>query len=281
MTRVFAPFVLVVCLAAASDVLSVVKANRSGVTASQLGVPLAGRFSATNVTAADLIAAAYGGTVPLDSAHITGMPSWATRDRFDVEARAERFDPMEDSEDDSAIFLAFAMVRTMLADRFALRVHDGSRVEPVYALVRTARPQPGGLTPTRRDCEAFANAGPFAEPPRGPGGTPLPPCGVRVRRGEIVASGGTLAVLARRLSTLAGVGREVIDATGDVRRYDFALRWTASPAPFGATDDTAAVTASGPSIFTALEEQLGLKLNAQRAPVRVLIIDRVQRPSPN
>ena len=278
MTRLLAPFLLVVSLGAASDVLSVVKPNRSDALGVQLGVPFAGRFTATNVTVATLIGAAYGGTVPLDASRISGLPSWATRDRFDVEARVEMPEFVEDSEDDAAIFAAFTMVRAMLADRFALRVHDSSRVEPVYALVRATRATARGLALTARDCDAEAKAGPFVEAPRGPDGLPLPPCGVRVRSGDIVASGGTFAVLARRLSGVAGVGRQVVDVTGDAGRYDFALRW--SPPQTQAERDSAAADA-GPSLFTAIQEQLGLRLESRRAPVRVLIVDRLERPTPN
>ena len=277
MTRLLAPFVLVVSLTGASDVLSVVKPNRSGALGAQLGVPFDGRFTATNVTVAALIAAAYGGTIPLDAQRMSGLPSWATRDRFDIEARVDRVEPSEDSEDDAAIFAAFAMVRTLLADRFALRVHEDSRVEPVYALVRDSRLK-AGLTLTGRDCDAFAQGGPFAESPPGPDGRPLAPCGVRVRRGEIVASGGTLAVLARRLSAVAGVDREVIDLTNDPNRYDFTLHWDP---PQTQTEHDAAPSDAGPSLFTALPEQLGLRLESRRAPVRVLIVDRVERPTTN
>ena len=278
MTRLIAPVALAVSLIGVSDVLSVVKLNRSGGLEAQLGVPFDGRFTATNVTVAALIAAAYGGTIPLDAQRLSGLPSWATRDRFDIEARVDGVEPTEDSEDDAAIFAAFAMVRALLVDRFALRVHEDSRVEPVYALVRDSRLKPAGLTLTGRDCDAFAQAGPFAESLPGPDGRPLPSCGVRVRRGEIVASGGTLAVLARRLSAVAGVEREVIDLTRDPNRYDFTLHWV--PARMQAEPETAPSDA-GPSLFTALPEQLGLRLESRRAPVRVLIVDRVERPMPN
>ena len=278
MTRLLAPFLLVVSLGAAADVLSVVKPSRSEAAGARLAVPLDGRFTATNVTVAALIGAAFGGTVPLPATRISGLPAWATRERFDFEARDTQPEFVEDSDDDAAIAGAFAMVRTMLADRFALRLHEGSRVEPVYALVRTTRRATPGLKPTTRDCEAMAKAGPFAEGPRGPDGLPMPPCGVRVRSGEIVASGGTLAVLAKRLSGLAGVGREVMDLTGDAARYDFTLRW--SPPQTQAERDSATADA-GPSLFTAIQEQLGLRLEPRRAPVRVLIVDRLERPTPN
>ena len=146
MTRLIAPVALAVSLIGVSDVLSVVKLNRSGGLEAQLGVPFDGRFTGTNVTVAALIAAAYGGTIPLDAQRLSGLPSWATRDRFDIEARVDGVEPTEDSEDDAAIFAAFAMVRALLVDRFALRVHEDSRVEAVYALVRDSRLKPAGLT---------------------------------------------------------------------------------------------------------------------------------------
>jgi bla regulator protein blaR1 len=280
MMRLLAPFVLVVCLSAAADVISVVKPNRSGGLGAQLGVPFAGRFTATNVTAAGLIAAAYGGLLPLDASRIEGLPAWASQQRFDIEVRAEDAEPTEDSEDDAAIAAAFAIVRTMLADRFALRVHDASRLGPVFVLERTGRAS-AALKRTTRDCDDFAKLGPFVEGPRGPDGLPLGPCGVRVRAGELAGSGATLATLASRLSTVPGVGRDVIDRTGLEGRYDFLLRW-APPQPAQADrDGTAAVSDSGPSLFTALREQLGLRLRSDRAPLRVLVIDHIDRPTPN
>src|SRR6476619_4080444 len=113
MTRLLAPFLLVVSLGAASDVLSVVKLDRSGGLGAQLAVPLDGRFTATNVTVAAVTGTAYGGTVPLDPSRISGLPAWANRDRFDFEARATRPEFAEDSEDDAAIVAAFGLVRTM------------------------------------------------------------------------------------------------------------------------------------------------------------------------
>ena len=74
------------------------------------------------------------------------------------------------------------------------------------------------------------------------------------------------------------MGREVVDLTGDAGRYDFALRW--SPPQTQAERDNAASDA-GPSLFTAIQEQLGLRLESRRAPVRVLIVDRLERPTPN
>src|SRR3954470_18966501 len=281
MTRLLAPFVLVVSLAAASDPLSVVKPNRSGAPGAQLGVPFAGRFTATNVTVFDLVAAAYGGSLPLDASQIAGLPSWAKSERFDVEARADDAAPTEDSEDDEAIGAAFAMVRAMLADRFHLRIHDTSRQEQIYELVTGRNGIRAALTPTRRDCDAIAHAGPFSTPPPGADPAMWVPCGIRVRPGEIASAGGTLAQLARHLAPVADVRRQVIDRTGVTGRFDFTLHWTPAQAAQAAASGAPSAVEAGPSLFTAMQEQLGLRLVAARGPVRVIAVERLERPTPN
>jgi len=279
MTRVLAPFVLVVSLAAASDVLSVIKPNRSGAPGGQLGVPSGDRFSATNVTVQALVAAAYGAGLPLFGDRIIGMPAWAARDRYDVEARQAGLELPDEPADDAGIFAAFGLVRRVLADRFALRVHEESRAAPIYLLKRLTVAS-SRLRPTKVDCDAILRAGPFGEV-LGPDGRPLPPCGVRMRAGQITGAGGTLAQLASSLSQARGVEREVVDGTGLEGRFDFTVEWTPPQAPAPAGDDVAPAVQAGPSIFTALQEQLGLKLEASRGHVRVLVVDRLERPTAN
>jgi uncharacterized protein (TIGR03435 family) len=288
MKRVFAPFVLVVSLLAvgagatgAPDVLSVIKPNRSGGVSGTLGVPLGGTFEATNVTALDLIAAAYGTVTPLDAGHITALPRWAKSDRFDVQARADNAAPTEDSEDDRAIVAAFAMVRSLLVDRFALRTHETRRQEPIYALVTAKSGTKAALKPTGRDCDAIAAAGPFSSAPAGVDPAMWVPCGVRSHRGQIISAGGTMALLARQLAPVAGIDRDVVDHTDLAGRFDFTLQWTPPQVPSQATEGVAGVTETGPSIFTALQEQLGLTLESTRGPVRVLVIDHIEHPTPN
>jgi uncharacterized protein (TIGR03435 family) len=279
MMRLSAPFVLVVSLATASDVVSVIKPNRSGGAGGLLGVPSGDRFSAANVTVQALVAAAYGSGLPLSEERILGMPAWAQRDRFDVEARQEGLALAEEPADDEAVVAAFGIVRTVLADRFALRVHEESRQAPIYVLGRGS-----GLTtrlrPTKVDCEAILRAGPFGEV-LDPDGRPLQPCAVRMRAGQITGTGATMAQLSRYLSRARGVELDVVDGTGLEGRFDFSVEWTPPLAPTAASDGTAPAAQTGPSIFTALQEQLGLKLDASRGQVRVLVIDRVDRPTPN
>ena len=271
-------FVLAASLAAAQDVLSVVRPNRSGQGGGRLSVPIGNRFTARNVSVQALITAAYGGAFPLRDSQIVGLPAWAGRELFDVEARQDGPAVVDEKFDDPSVFEAFAIVRALLADRFALKVHQETREGPIYVLQR-ARPQTPGLRPTAIDCEAILRAGPTADV-RGSDGRPLTPCAARTRRGGIVASGATMVELARVLSRLTGIERDVENRTGLDGRFDFTLEWTPPQPPPGA-DAAATVPETGPSIFTALKEQLGLKLEAQRGPVRVLVIDRLERPTAN
>ena len=263
---------------AAQDVLSVVKPNDSGQGGARLGVPVGNRFTASNVSVAALIAAAYGGAFPLRETDIIGMPAWAARERFDVQARQDGPAVLDEVFDDASVSRAFALVRAVLADRFALRAHEESREGAIYVLQR-ARPQSTGLRPTTIDCAAILRAGPNASV-TGPDGRPQQPCAARTRRGAIVATGSTTADLARVLSRIQGVEREVVDRTGLDGRFDFTLEWT-PPLPPPGVDGGVPVPETGPSLFTALQEQLGLKLESQRGPIRVIVIDRLERPTPN
>lgn len=262
---------------AAEEVLSVVRPSQSR-QGGRLSVPIGNRFTAQNVSVQALITAAYGGAFPLRDTQIAGLPAWAGRERFDVEARQEGPAVRDEVFDDKSVFESFAIVRALLADRFALRVHQETREGPIYVLQR-ARPRASGLRPTAIDCEAILRAGPTGQV-RGADGRALAPCAARTRRGGIVATGATMVELARVLSRLQGVEREVENRTGLDGRFDFTLEWT-PPQPPPGVDAAAPVPENGPSIFTALQEQLGLRLEAQRGPVRVLVIDRLERPTAN
>jgi uncharacterized protein (TIGR03435 family) len=278
MLRLLLVLLAIAPLAAAQDVLSVIKPTAPGQGGARLGVPVGNRFTASNVSVAALIAAAYGGAFPLQESQIIGLPSWAARERFDVQARQDGAAILDEVFDDASVLKAFALVRAVLADRFALRAHEETREGAIYVLER-ARPQSTGLRPTAIDCAAILRAGPNGSV-SGPDGRPLQPCAARTRRGAIVATGSTMAELARVLARTQGVEREVLDRTGLDGRFDFNLAWTPPLPPPGA-DAGAPVTEAGPSIFTALQEQLGLKLESQRGPVRGLVIDRLERPTPN
>jgi uncharacterized protein (TIGR03435 family) len=278
MVRLLLVLLVIAPLGAAQDVLSVIKPTAPGQGGAMLGVPVGNRFTASNVSVAALIAAAYGGAFPLQESQIIGLPPWATRERFDVQARQDGAAVLDEVFDDASVLKAFSLVRAVLADRFALRAHEETREGAIYVLER-ARPQSAGLRPTAIDCAAILRAGPNGSV-TGPDGRPLQPCAARTRRGAIVATGSTMAELARVLARIQGIERDVLDRTGLDGRFDFTLAW-APPLPPPGADGGVPVTETGPSIFTALQEQLGLKLDSQRGPVRVLVIDRLERPTPN
>lgn len=158
------------------------------------------------------------------------------------------------------------MLQPVLADRFHLRVHYETRTIPVYNIVVAK----GGLKMT----ESAPAAAPAAGSPATPGAAPLRGCfHTSVGNGLRVERNCTLADIRNILEGPSG--RYLIDKTGLAGRYDFELHWT--------PDDTPADSplAGGPSIFTAVEEQLGLKLESARAPVGVLVVDSAQKPTPN
>ena len=204
---------------------------------------------------------------------LVNAPDWIETARFDIEAKADReYSAREDAPAPELL----GMLRNLLADRFKLVVHREMRDMPVYALVKAKAD--GTLGPQMRrsdvDCEAEAARALAAKrggapPGQGADGRPRARCRVSTNAGRIVATGTTIPELMRRLSP--PLGRAVIDRTGLSGSFDLELQW--------APEQTA--DASGPSIFTAIQEQLGLKLESQRAPVEVLVIDSVERPSPD
>jgi uncharacterized protein (TIGR03435 family) len=171
------------------------------------------------------------------------------------------------------------MLQRLAAERFKLAAHWESREMPVYVLVKAradGRLGPG-LTPTSaEECAAAARTGP--PPPFEPGKPqPPPPCGaIQFGPGQLVARGAPLEWLSSVLVTtpvVTGVDRPVINRTGIEGNYGFTLKF--SP-PQAANPDP-----DRPQLFTALEEQLGLKLESTRAPVDVLVIDRAEKPAAN
>ena len=245
-----------------------VKANRSGSLQADFDTP-PGHAVGTNVVLRDLIRYAYyiyGGDWDIRIA----APDWIKTERFDIDAKT----PGPASQQQT-----MSMLRHLLADRFAMKVHYELRQRPVYALV-LARPDRRLGPQLKRnpiDCGAYAaavqaaRAGRGAPPPMDPD---HPTCGQRSEPGHTVASGLTMTQLALAITPAAG--RPVNDETGwGQQGFDYELRWTPPPSP------TDAAGPGGPSIFTALEEQLGLKLVPKEGPVEVLVIDHIDRPTEN
>jgi uncharacterized protein (TIGR03435 family) len=282
---------------AASDKLTFevasIKPNRSGDGRVEIFGEPGGRFTATNITPAVLIRQAYrlrgapfagSGSDSL----IAGAPAWVYSDRFDIVAKADTKAPANQMS---------AMVRSLLAERFKLQAHLESREQLVYALVLARND--GQLGPRFRqsavDCATLAAArgrGPTLDGGSGGGArgasgsqgpAPLapgerPPCGLRIGPGNMIGGGVMLAQLTNTLSPF--VQRIVLDRTGLNGGFDIDLRWTPDVRGRGASPEgPPTIDPDTPSIFTAVQEQLGLRLESTTGQVDVLVIDHVEPPA--
>ena len=271
-----------------------IKRNVSGGNANGAMTFPTGQFRATNSSLIRLIQVAYG-LRPTDT--ILGGPEWARRDGYDVDAKPDRAGSVAQSR---------LMLRTLLAERFNLAVRREAREMPVYALTRArsdgklgpqiSRPVgecvmvvPGFAQAAASAPERPGAAAPGKQPPLGQPGRR---CGMGPDYGTIKAGSTAMPGLITLLTRL--VDRPVVDRTGLTGTFDFDLRYAGAAGAFGpagpgrgrgallSSPDAAPEPASdAPTIFTALEEQLGLKLEATRGPVDVLVIDRAERPSEN
>jgi uncharacterized protein (TIGR03435 family) len=252
----------------AFDVASV-KPNVSGDNRVTLQVMPGGGFRATNAPLRTLIREAYA----LQGFQLSGGPGWLDSDRFDIVAKSENNPTPPQMR---------VMLRALLAERFRLSVHTETRDLPFYALVLARADGKLGphLRPTGADCSQapeWLGTGPppvrdAAAPCRS--GSPGPGGAMRFR-------GITLEAFAKFIAT--PVRRPVIDRTGLTGDFDVELEMTAEfgppPPPPGLPDQVDRTSA--PSIFTSVQEQLGLRLDSQHGPVDVVVIDRVERLVPN
>ena len=236
-----------------------VKPNKSGDVQALMYPQPGGRFTATNVTLRALIIGAYS----LQESQLSGGPDWLDKDRFDIAAKADG-DPSPDQ--------FVAMLQTLLSDRFKVELHHEARVVPVYALLLTKSNGRRGLRlrPSDGQCSAAAsNYFPVVPDPNAP-----PPCGdFRMSPRSLVARGMTMPRLASLLAPR--VGRVVVDATALKDAFDIELDWS----PDQPQEVNNPQTNDAPSLFTALQEQLGLRLESTRGPVDVLVVDRAERPT--
>jgi uncharacterized protein (TIGR03435 family) len=219
--------------------------------------PVSGHFTTTNITVQALIENAYF----LQVFQIINAPSWTTADRFAIDAKGAPFNTAEQFK---------SRLQGILTDRFKIAVHYETREMPIFALV-LARPD-GRLGPDLRrsdiDCVEVARTRDSTPRPASP--TATEPCTKKRPEAYLWVAGSLpLASLAEDLTS--EMKRTVLDRTGLPGAFDYRLRW--SP------DQT--VDPSAPLIVTALQEQLGLKLESARGPVEVLVIDHVEQPSPD
>jgi uncharacterized protein (TIGR03435 family) len=277
----FALSFAVASLYAQNDAFEVasIKANKSGQPFVQVGMAPGGRFTATNVPVRQLILMAY----QVQPFQIEGAPDWTTTERFDVVAKGSG--PLAPPAAGTPGPIQ-TMMKSLLADRFRLVAHVEKKEMPIYALVKARGDGKLGpqLTASTIDC-ATVNAGRRGGAPPAPPnfGGPAPQCGMMVRPGGVKAGGVPINQILQLLSQ--NVQRIVVDRTGLAGNYDIDLTWTPEQFPQGRGDPPPGAPAlppidpNGPSLFTALQEQLGLKLESTRGPVDVLVVDKVERPT--
>lgn len=254
-----------------------IKPNNSGAADGGIRVQPGGRFAWTNMTLKQLIATAYG----FDQREVIGGPGWLGQEHFDVIAKVDAGTSALDATGSPGPL--FAMLRALLEERFELRAHRESADRPIYALVR-ARPAERAarrLLASNIDCDAVMRDRAQGKPVE-PAANGTLPCAIRAVRGRIDASAISTQQLAGVLARI--LSRPVVDRTGLSGNFDLTLEFrpefqaafNVDPEPF-----EPAVAADAPSIFTAVEEQLGLKLESTRGPVDVLVIDRAEKPTEN
>jgi len=224
-----------------------------------------GRFTATAVTVSQLLRIAYR----IQPYQLLGAPAWISTKRFDIAAKVE----------DSPAPSQQAFLQALLKDRFKPVVHNETRELPAFALVLARSDGKFGpqLTPSAFDCAAY-RAGPHGPPQ--PGRTP--DCATRIGAGALSGKAIPMTQLATSLAPL--VSRFTVDKTGLTGGFDVELTWTPEPVSSNIAGNAAPDVASnstGLSIFEALQDQLGLKLVSEKAPVEVLVVDHLEEPSGN
>jgi uncharacterized protein (TIGR03435 family) len=207
---------------------------------------------------------------------ISGGPEWVGSAKFDITAKedAETVAALNKLPREERVEKFRVMVQELLAERFKLKVHHETKELPVYAM--TVVKSGVKMTPVA------------AVPVATDGAAPSRPLGSGIRRmgaGQMQGINTTPELLANVLGSQPEIGgRMVLDKTGLAGKYDFMLKWTPDAGMGGAGDggaSPAVADVSGPGLFTALQEQLGLKLDATKGMVNTIVIDSVEMPSEN
>jgi uncharacterized protein (TIGR03435 family) len=241
--------------------------------------PVGGRFSA-DFPLATYITFAYKLSLAPDQrqAMLAHLPDWVSTDRFDIQARAEG-NPTKDQ--------MRLMMQSLLAERFQLAVHFETQSVPALAMVLV---KPATTGPKLRPhsegvpCEAT----PPTNGPPAPNAAVFPPvCDtymMMVNANKTARAGSrntTLALLAGALPGLGRLEHPVVDRTGLSGRYDFSIEWTPESNLPALPNADAPADPQGPAFPDALRDQLGLKLMPTKAPLQILVVDHVARPSEN
>jgi uncharacterized protein (TIGR03435 family) len=289
--RLLLPALLVVFSAApiaqsnpSFDVISI-KPNRTNQGIPVVAFQPGGRLIAGNVVVRQVILVAYG----LEDVQLIDAPDWTATERFAIEARANDQTPTPTLR---------LMLRAMLAERFGFVAHPERRELPMYALTM-ARPD-------KRPGPRLVPSGPECAPVRPPEGVPMPPpppppppgngagpirlifpkdqpatrrCGSMVAPGWVSARNITMSEFTGPLAQV--LRRPVVDETALTGAFDLDVIFAPEGLGGALVGPSPAAVADSPSLFTAIQDDLGLKLESRRGPVDVLVVDRVERPTEN
>jgi len=243
----------------------------------RMGLQPNGRFTGS-VTVKFLLELAYG----FKDSQISGGPGWIDSDRYDIEAKPDEAFAALTLSTDERFEQVRLMMQALLADRFKLNLRHETKELPVYALVvakngpklKESAPEPGSDS---------------AEPPPPRPGGPPPRGAMQVMPGQLNGNAISVQMLVDPLSHMTG--RIVVDKTGLKGRYDFTLKWTpgeaegpifrGGPAGPPPPDAPPPPDRNGPTLFVAVQEQLGLKLESQKEPVDTVVIEHIERPTEN
>jgi uncharacterized protein (TIGR03435 family) len=261
-----------------------IKPNHSGDTGTHINIADPSRFVAINVTAKFLVTYAYN----MRDYQVSGGPAWIASDRFDIVAKVEdslarEIPKLLPAQRQDQMRL---LVRSLVADRFKLSVSHETKQLPVYALVVA---KGGSKLKEVPPPNVQSNAG-SSPPPSAPGVAQHSPqpggYGMDIDNGRAI-----LTARAIPISNLVNIlsqplGRPLVDQTGLKGTYDIALKWTPDDGPSGSQpsvlpDSASESDAGGGAIFTALQEQLGLRLESTKGPVDTIVIDHIEMPSEN
>jgi|KBSMisStaDraftv2_1062788.scaffolds.fasta_scaffold13784_2 uncharacterized protein (TIGR03435 family) len=224
-----------------------IKRNVTLAEGGSIGMQPGGRFRAVNADLRSIISVMYrtSSGARLFPSQIIGLPDWAAAEKYDITAKvgeALAGRPVQEQFRNMA-----PMVQSLLADRFELTLHRETREMPIYALVVL---RPNVIRPTTTDCRATPDK-----------------CDIQSTAGHFAAVALNMNDMLSVLSN--AVERVVVNRTGLQGSYDIDIDWAAEPG------------SDKPSIFTAVQEQLGLKLESTRGAVDVVVIDHVERPTPD
>ena len=233
------------------DAVSVKPSNPNTTNGTVVNVTRGGTPHVANATLKDLIETAYD----VRKFQIEGGPKWADGAKYDVDATPGTRPQVTVGPPPGWTNVRFK-VQALLKDRFQLQLHRETRTGSIYSLAMAK----GGIKSSHLSA------------------TQSPHRGINAGRGTMLGEAASMSDLTSKLSRL--LGRPVVNNTGPEGNYDFELEWTPNAGP-SAPDGQPVEISGGPSLFSGLQQQLGLRFKATKGPVDVLIIDHVDRPSEN